>query len=63
MTTLSLPSSPRLASPTDQAAGDPPARQLNSRELLQGNRTIEISHNGSIYRLYTTKLGKLILTK
>ena len=61
MTTLSLPSSPHLASPSDQA--DQPARQLSSRELMQGNRTIEITHNGSIYRLYTTKLGKLILTK
>jgi hemin uptake protein HemP len=31
--------------------------------LLQGSRSVEISHNGSVYRLQTTKLGKLILTK
>ena len=36
---------------------------LPSDHLLQGRRTIEISHNGSVYRLQTTRLGKLILTK
>jgi hemin uptake protein HemP len=39
------------------------ARTLPSTDLLQGGRSVEISHNGSVYRLQTTKLGKLILTK
>ena len=36
---------------------------LNSKDLLQGERSVEIVHNGAIYRLYATRLGKLILTK
>lgn len=36
---------------------------LPSDQLLQGRKIVEISHNGSIYRLQATKLGKLILTK
>ena len=40
-----------------------PCAPLPSEALLQGRRTIEISHNGAVYRLQATKLGKLILTK
>jgi hemin uptake protein HemP len=36
---------------------------LESSELLQGAKAVSIVHNGAIYRLQTTKLGKLILTK
>jgi hemin uptake protein HemP len=36
---------------------------LSSTTLLQGNKTIGISHNGMLYTLQVTKLGKLILTK
>jgi len=42
------------------AAADSP---LASEQLLQGRKAIEISHNGAIYRLQATRLGKLILTK
>jgi len=38
-------------------------RQVASTELLQGGKAVEINHNGAIYRLQSTKLGKLILTK
>jgi hemin uptake protein HemP len=34
-----------------------------STALLQGGKAVEINHNGAIYRLQSTKLGKLILTK
>jgi hemin uptake protein HemP len=37
--------------------------QLDSAELLQGQKAVTIVHNGSTYRLQATKLGKLILTK
>ena len=40
-----------------------PCRQLPSTALLQGGKAVEINHNGAIYRLQSTKLGKLILTK
>ena len=38
-------------------------RQLTSDVLLQGRRMVEITHNGEVYRLQATRLGKLILTK
>ncbi|RYF79173.1 MAG: hemin uptake protein HemP [Comamonadaceae bacterium] len=53
----------------DQAGGGAvatpvrPAHLVQSTELLQGQKTIGILHNGSMYRLQATKLGKLILTK
>lgn len=40
-----------------------PAHLVQSNELLKGQKTIGIMHNGSLYRLQATKLGKLILTK
>jgi hemin uptake protein HemP len=36
---------------------------LDSGELLRGQRVVEITHNGELYRLQATRLGKLILTK
>lgn len=36
---------------------------VNSDLLLRGNKSVAIVHNGAIYRLQATKLGKLILTK
>lgn len=39
------------------------AAAFDSRDLLQGRQAIAICHNGALYRLQTTKLGKLILTK
>ena len=40
-----------------------PLQALSSLDLLQGQKVVEILHNGAIYRLQATKLGKLILTK
>lgn len=40
-----------------------PTRRYSSRELLAGAQEIEIEHEGSLYRLRRTALGKLILTK
>ena len=39
------------------------AAAVDSSALLQGQKAVAISHNGSVYRLQATKLGKLILTK
>lgn len=36
---------------------------LRSQEILQGRSAIVIEHNGAVYRLQTTRQGKLILTK
>lgn len=41
-----------------------PARavRLNSQDLLQQAKTVEIEHDGKIYELRVTRLNKLILT-
>ena len=46
---------------TGQAGGS--ASCVDSSVILQGRKTVEISHNGATYRLQATRLGKLILTK
>ncbi len=46
-----------------QAIDDRPAGLVESAELLKGQKTVGIMHDGSLYRLQATKLGKLILTK
>ena len=47
----------------DRSATEPSLPAVNSMDLMKGQKTIEIMHNGSVYRLQATKLGKLILTK
>lgn len=59
---------PERAAPACSAAPCPAAPggsapPVPSEQLLQGRKAIEISHNGSVYRLQATRLGKLILTK
>lgn len=39
------------------------AAPLPSEAVLRGQNAVEIEHNGQIYRLQTTRQGKLILTK
>ncbi len=39
------------------------APPLESESLLKGHKIVEIVHNGNLYKLQATKLGKLILTK
>ena len=36
---------------------------IESADLMRGSKMLSIRHNGSLYLLRTTKLGKLILTK
>ena len=40
-----------------------PTDGVNSTDILKGEKTVAIHHNGLIYRLQATRLGKLILTK
>ena len=53
---------PGRAAPASAEASRP-AAPVPSAELLRGGKCVEISHNGLIYRLQATRLGKLILTK
>lgn len=56
-----------LFSPVAVRQGNPAqehvAPVVESTDLLRGQKTVEIKHNGAVYRLQATKLGKLILTK
>ena len=63
--TLAAEQAPAPPSPPGTACGTPraPSTPVDSTALLQGQRTVEISHHGEIYRLQATRLGKLILTK
>ena len=64
-----MSTSPAGQEPTDRlqnSSGEAPQKRpqpLRSESLLRGHRVIEIMHNGEIYRLQSTRQGKLILTK
>jgi hemin uptake protein HemP len=45
------------------AAAEAPKRTLNSADLFQGAREVQIRHDETIYRLQVTRNGKLILIK
>ena len=63
--TLNLSLRPARQFPT--ASPEPGAHRpravVNSTDILRGNKAVEIQHNGLVYRLQATRLGKLILTK
>lgn len=61
-----------FGNPPASASAQPPQEQpalqerpavLASADLLRGGKMVEIRHNGEVYRLQSTRLGKLILTK
>jgi len=45
------------------SAGQSPQRTLNSADLFQGAREVQIRHEEKTYRLQITRNGKLILIK
>ena len=69
LTLHSQPASRFFAGSAADAAQDTqahPARDglaVDSHALLQGRKAVTIMHNGALYSLQATKLGKLILTK
>ena len=57
-------STPREVRPTALRGQAPTVpKRLDSEALLAGAREVEIEHQGAVYRLKLTSLGKLILTK
>ena len=61
MTTADQPTQ-SVVSPAPSARPNT-ARSVQSADLFKGQASVLIEHNGASYRLQTTKLGKLILTK
>ena len=64
------PTSPHLSKPVTapgSASASKPAPlaplRVESAALMDGQRVLEIVHQGEVYRLQTTRFGKLILTK
>lgn len=51
------------AMPLPELAARGMAAALNSQQLLRGQKVVAIEHNGELYRLQSTRAGKLILTK
>lgn len=54
---------PTPKSDDDRPRNVPDLREVNSQELMQGEREIVIRHAGEAYRLSVTRAGKLILRK
>ena len=59
----SRPGGETCAPPSAEGSSQPRPAPLPSEALLRGRRLVEIAHNGEVYRLQATRLGKLILTK
>lgn len=60
--TCARPASPAAAAPEPTSASRT-GPVLSSQSVLQGRSQVAIEHNGAVYRLQTTRQGKLILTK
>lgn len=54
---------PALQPGDDRQRNVPDLREVNSQDLMQGQREIVIRHAGEAYRLSVTRAGKLILRK
>jgi hemin uptake protein HemP len=51
------------SAPAGERSGNARLPVLDSQAVLQGRSSVAIEHNGAVYRLQTTRQGKLILTK
>jgi hemin uptake protein HemP len=49
--------------PPQPLGASPSVREVDSRELMRGDREIGIRHGAELYRLTLTRNGKLILRK
>jgi hemin uptake protein HemP len=56
-----IPASPTAVAPEMTTLNG--LRVIDSRDLLAGQSSLLIRHLGEVYRLQTTRQGKLILTK
>jgi len=54
---------PETSASPGKTAQKPAGSAVDSADILRGQKTVEISHNGATYHLQATRLGKLILTK
>lgn len=62
-----MPTTPNLPDadpprPVPNGAKTPPVPRLDSRALFGQGKSVQIEHDGKMYELRVTRLGKLILT-
>lgn len=57
------PRNPSWAREMSPAEPSEASKVWPSASLLRGQKTVAIEHNGALYRLQSTRAGKLILTK
>ena len=57
------PSRPQPQAPAAAPLPRRPVRRIDSRDLLQEARELQILHGGEVYRLQVTSRGRLILVK
>ncbi|HOZ64661.1 MAG TPA: hemin uptake protein HemP [Burkholderiaceae bacterium] len=57
------PRSNHVSEPERRDIARDAASTVLSESLLRGQKSVAIHHNGLVYRLQATRLGKLILTK
>ena len=57
------PANPMSERSASELAAPSTLREINSSNLLQGEKEVLIHHGGEVYRLRLTKNGKLILQK
>ena len=65
MTMSARDDAPTSGTPRQHQAAEAQDRRpqpVPSESLLRGRQLVEIAHNGEVYRLQATRLGKLILT-
>jgi hemin uptake protein HemP len=60
--TTSTPQNQATSKAQSTISPHPQVVRLNSHEMMQQMREVEIDHEGKIYRLRITQLNKLILT-
>ena len=57
------PAAATATAPSSSPAPEALPPIVSSQTVLQGRAQVAIEHNGAVYRLQTTRQGKLILTK
>ncbi|MBZ2206893.1 hemin uptake protein HemP [Massilia soli] len=62
MPTTKHPAAADLARPSDDAPRTGHVPRLDSRHLFGQGKSVQIEHEGKVYQLRVTRLGKLILT-
>lgn len=62
MPTIKIAPEYELPKPMQLECKSPPVPRFDSRQLFGQGKSVHIEHEGKVYELRVTRLGKLILT-